>query len=260
MYKKTLIIPTRDRPKMFHDCLATINQFTANKQDLEILVIADDGDTATQEYVKAGMSAFPGIGIKMLTRPWSDHSNRDYYNWAADQSTGDLIWVFADDLMICVNNWDLMLDTVVSNYQKAHPDNVFCVSVRDNTPPPSHRLPKFPCFPMFTRPAMAALGWILHPKPKNWGVDYINYKIFGPPLNRICELHDRNYINHVSYHTHQVPSDATAIRIGQIFNQSKMIPHHNTDRILAEEVIPIQEQVKAYIEKVQHEQSTTVTR
>jgi hypothetical protein len=75
---------------------------------------------------------------------------------------------------------------------------------------------------------------LLHPAPPNWGVDYISYVIFHH-MGRLLELYTENYLNHVSYHTKQVPADETANRIGKIFNKLKMIPKFNTDRILAEE-------------------------
>jgi hypothetical protein len=221
---------------MFEDTMRSIYQNTTRKKNLEIIVIANEADSITIEYATRTIAGYSQhMDCRLLTRPYSEALNRDYYNWGADQSTGDLVWTFADDLVIVAPDWDTVVQREVDSFMAKHPDGIFCVSIRDNTPPPSHRLPKFPCFPMLTRQAIQALGWMLHPKPNNWGVDYINYVIFSG-LDRMLNIHDRNYINHISYHTNQVEPDATAIRIGQIFNRTKMIPAHNTDRILQEEV------------------------
>ena len=246
MRKCSIIIPTRERELKFQRTIEALQLNTAHKELLELLVIVNEDDLTSQAYVKRVMAHHGMLKYKLLTRPYSVALNKDYYNWAADQATGDLVWIYADDLIVVAPDWDVAVNTAVDEMYAKHPDGVFIVSIKDNTPPPSHRLPKFPCFPMFTRQTRECLGWWLHPKPNNWGVDYIMYMIFGP-LNRICNVHDRNYINHVSYHSHQEQPDATNVRIGQIFNSTKMIPHHNTDRILTEEVPIIQQQIKDYL-------------
>ena len=248
MYKISIVIPTRDREVKFTKTIEALQLCTCHPENLELLIIVNDDDLVSQTYVKKVMARHGMLKHKLLLRPYSIALNRDYYNWAADQATGDLVWIYADDLIVVAPNWDTTVNEQVGNMYTRNPDGVFIVSIKDNTPPPSHRLPKFPCFPMFTRQAREALGFWLHPKPNNWGVDYIMYMIFGP-LGRICNIHDRNYINHVSYHSHQEQPDQTNVRIGSVFNSTKMIPHHNTDRILAEEVPLIQQQLRDYLKE-----------
>jgi glycosyltransferase involved in cell wall biosynthesis len=252
--KISLIIPTRERPGMLFNCLKSLSQMTLEPKDVEILIVVDEDNKPTQDYVKANVNAFKMFDCKMLVRPYSIYLNEDYYNWAARQSVGDLIWIFADDLVVVQNKWDEVLKREAASYLLKYPDGIFSIGLKDNTPPPSHRLPKFPCFPIFHRNVMKATGgWLLHPKPCNWGVDYINYAIFMP-LDRLLLINNANYINHVSHHNKQVPCDATSIRIGQIFNQTKMRPEHNTDRILSEEVPVIQNQIKDYLKVWQEQQ------
>lgn len=248
MYKISILIPTCNRPTLFQNCIQSISQNTKQLENLELLVIVDNTDDPTQDYVRKVMSQYRNIAITMLLRERSELLNEDYYNWAGRQATGDLIWIFADDLVVVAPNWDEVVQREVESFTKKYPDMVFCVSIKDNTPPPSHRLPKFPCFPMFTKQCLPALGgWYLHPKVPTWGADYITYCIFQP-IERLLELHDRNYINHVSWHTKQVEVDGTNKRIGEIFNKLKMIPHHNTDRILSEEVPVIRGKLLDYVD------------
>lgn len=245
--KISLLVPTCRREQLFAGFIQSVNQMTENKSCLELLVIADEQDTISQKYAKTVLSNFPNIESRLLIRPYSRYLNEDYYNWAARQATGDLFWVLADDLEICSPNWDTVIQREVESFSKKYPDKIFCVSIRDNTPPPSHRLPKFPCFPMLTREAQKAFGgWILHPKVPTWGADYVTYCIFQP-LDRLLVIHDKNYINHISWHNKQVQPDPTNIRIGETFNQLKMVPHHNTDRIIAEEVPNIRLDLKEQI-------------
>jgi hypothetical protein len=249
MLKFSLIIPTRDRAVLFHRTIAGIWSHTTNKNDVEVIVVCDNDDGVSPKYVQDAIQKWPALNIRMLMRDRTEFSNRDYYNWAGEQAQGELLWIFADDLELVKFNWDVVVWEAYQAYKTGREDNCFCFSIMDNTPPPSARLPKFPCFPMFTRESQKLFGWLLHPAPPNWGADYITYKIFQP-LDRLIELHNDNFLNHISYHTHQVPTDATGARIGRIFNKLKMIPKFNTDRILAEEVPTLRQKLACKIEEV----------
>lgn len=247
MKKFSLIIPTRDRAILFHRCIEAIWTHTTHKNEIELVVICDNDDPASIAYVENAKSKWPQLDMRLITRDRTEFSNRDYYNFGGDQATGELIWIFADDLELTKFNWDEIIWSGYQGFKVGRPDNCFCFSIKDNTPPPSHTLPKFPCFPMFTRECRALFGWYLHPSPPNWGVDYIAYKIFQP-LDRITQFHEDNYINHISYHNHQVKEDETSLRIGRIFNRLKMRPEHSTDRILGEEVPMLRAKLAKQIE------------
>ena len=247
MPRYSLIIPTRERPSLFARTIESIWTHTTHKNEIEILIICDKDDTFSQNYVKNAKSKYHQLNMNMITRERSEFSNRDYYGMAALQSTGELIWMFADDLEIVKFDWDSSVWAAYAGFQQGRPDNCFCFSLKDNTPPPSHRLPKFPCFPMFTRECQTLFGWCLHPDPPNWGTDYIAYLMYKP-LDRLIELMDHNYINHISHHTHQVESDATSMRIGRIFNKLKMIAQYNTDVIIGTQVPQLRQKLANHIE------------
>lgn len=233
-FKYSLLVPTRERPEMARKFIESVYQMTSQKKNVEILFICDNEDTISKNYVNGFIAEYKNhfMDVRLLTRQRTEMLNEDYYNWAARQAIGDLIWVLADDLELLVHGWDNEVNIEVSNFFVKYPDKIICVSIKDNTPPPSHKLPKFPCFPMLTKESREALGgWILHPKVPTWGADYVTYCIFQP-IDRLLILHKKNYINHKSWHTKQVGVDPTNFRIGEIFNRLKMVPHHNTDRII----------------------------
>ena len=247
MYKISLIAPTRERPQLFQQFIQSIDNTTHYKEYIEVLIICDDDDAFSQEYVNLAIKKYGQLHIRLLTRPRSEALNNDYYNFMASQATGDLIWVLADDLVLVFPNWDEDVQREAESIFFKYPDRILCFSMLDNTPPPSHRMPKFPCFPMFTKEARIALGgWILHPKILTWGADYVTYCTFQP-IDRLVTMHQHNYLNHICSHNHQVVEDHINKRIGQIFNKNKMNPHHNTDRILAEEIPNIRLDLKQKI-------------
>lgn len=250
MKRFSLLVPTREREQLANKFMNSIWTNTTHKHNIEILFLCDNDDGGSQNYVIYLQKKFSAIDIKLINRDRTEFINKDYYNYLADRAEGEYLWVLADDLEIVRPNWDEIVYNNIQNFLADKPDKIVCVSIKDNTPPPSHRLPKFPCFPMFSRQAKDFFGWILHPAPPNWGADYIVYMIYRP-ANRLLEINDTNYINHISYHTKQVQPDNTNRRIGEIFNRLKMIPKYNTDRILSEEVPKLRQQLenKLLVEK-----------
>ena len=252
-FKYSLLVPTRNRPQSFHRFIESVYKMTQYKQNVEFLFAVDEDDAESKQYVTQGIEQYRQhfLDMRMLVRPRTEMLNNDYYNWLADQAIGDLYWVLADDLEFAAPNWDEKVNIEVNNFYVKYPDRIICVSIKDNTPPPSHKLPKFPCFPMLTREAKKALGeWILFPKTPTWGADYITYCIFQP-LDRILQIHDRNYLIHYSWHTKTAPVDATNQRIGEIFNRLKGVPHYNTDRAIDHEVPTIRGQLMDRVREFQ---------
>lgn len=246
--KISILVPTRERPDKLKNFLECLYKDTHKKKNIEIL-IAVDNDDPTYNQVESIISSSNArffADCRIVRRNRSEFLNRDYYNWMADQATGDLIWCLADDVTTVRNGWDTIVIEHVQRFFEQHPDRIVCVSIKDNTPPPSHRLPKFPCFPMFSREAINALGWMLPPNIPTWGADYIIYTIYHP-LGRVLQIHDQNYINHVSWHTKQIEVDATNERIGAIFNKMKMIPEHNTDKMIAVDVPILRDKLRKII-------------
>lgn len=251
-----LIVPTCKRPKLLREFVESVDKMTKDKSSITIHFIVDDTDKDTETYTTEIMQQFQGhfkMQLHYIQRKndiWQFNINEDYYNQIARQTTGDMIWILADDLELTSPNWDEEANQEITNFTVKYPDKIFCVSMLDNTKPPSHLLPKFPCFPLFTRECIAGQdGWLLHPKVKTWGADYVTYCIFEP-LGRLLQLHKKTYLNHKSWHTKQVAVDSTNEWIGMVFNQTKMVPANNTDRIINEEVPHIRgkimDKVRAY--------------
>jgi hypothetical protein len=232
---------------------------TKNLNNIDIHLIVDDDDTQTIDYTdklmrEYGMFEVYRHLIKRKNLVTEFNLNHDYYNYAASQSNADAYWVFADDVEIVSPNWDEVVIQEMENFFVKYPDKVICVSLLDNTPPPSHLLPKFPCFPIMTKEARKALGgWILFPKVPTWGVDYVMYEIFHP-LQRLLQLHNKCFVNHISWHTKQVGIDDTNEWIGHVFNQMKHVPHSSTERALEQEVPTIRGQLLDYCKNITKEQ------
>ena len=254
--KISLLVPTRHRPKMLESFMSSVYKMTTHKKNVDIHFMVDEEDGSSVEYTKKIVAQYQNqieMEVHYISRKndiLKFNLNEDYYNNIARKAKGDLLWVLADDLELTQPNWDEEVITEVTNFSIKYPDKIFCVGLLDNTKPPSHRHPKFPCFPMFTKEAREALGWILHPGIKTWGADYVNYCIFEP-LNRLLKLYNKNYLHHNSFHTKTTGVDTTNEWIGQVFNQNKMIGGMNgmpyTDTLIDRDCPIIRNELKEKI-------------
>ena len=264
MLTYSLLVPTRKRPLLFREFIDSVNKCTKDKSRIDLNIIVDDDDMETIGYVKAVLPEYPELKseihyIKRQNTVLDFNLNRDYYNATAHKTKGDMIWIMADDLEICSYGWDEKVEIEVTNFTVKFPDKMFCVSILDNTKPPSHRMPKFPCFPMFTRECAIGLeGWYLHPGIRTWGADYISYCIFQP-IDRLLFIHDKNYLNHKSFHTNQTGVDDTNEWIGHVFNMTKMIDGQNgmpyTDTVIDRDVPHIRNKLVLKAAEIMREKS-----
>lgn len=245
----SLLIPSRERTPFLSPLVESIFNKTKEKEFIEVLFIIDDDDRTTKIKVESLQEEYKDkLDIKIHVRRRSIFLNRDYYTYLATKAIGDFLWVLGDDIRIYVDNWDIIIGRGIEHYFETRLDRIVCASIRDNTPKPNDKLPKFPCFPMFSKEAFQVTGMLLHPKIPTWGADYVAYMIYSK-VDRLLEFKDIVYLNHISNHTHQVPVDRTNERIGAIFNQLKNVSAHNIQRIEREECPAIRQSILNHIHK-----------
>lgn len=243
----SLLVPTRERLPQFIRFLKSVKDTVSDLTNIEILVACDEEDIGSIKNVKnCKENLYPDLNIHLHIRKRSIYLNRDYYNWLAGFAKGDFIWVLGDDLVLMEKNWDITIATTLEGYLKTRKDRIICASIKDNTPKPNSTLPKFPCFPLFTKESLEIFGFLLHPEVPTWGADYLIYVLYNS-IERLIRIENVVYLNHISYHTRQIESDAVSKRIGSIFNRLKMKPENNI-QTLEKTIIPRQIKfIKNYI-------------
>lgn len=150
------------------------------KDEAEIVVGFDGDDENTIECIPMWEKLFPDLDIRWVEFEQSDHLN-SYYNMLAELSTGEYLCICNDDTEYMTPKWDEII------YEKT--DDVRYLRGDEGT--------KFACFPILTRKAYEALGYVFHPKYYNWTADMALYdafnsvgKVFNVPIE----------ILHNSYH------------------------------------------------------------
>ena len=156
--------------------------------------------------------------------------NENYYNWLARKSEGEFIWCCADDVIFMIRAWDTIIHADIRRYLASKTDRILCVNVLDNTPapgdPPGNKK-EYPCFPMFSREVLDVLGCVLPPQLPTWGADKYTYSLFSQ-VNRMLFIHDKCYLNHVSYHKNykKVTPDELTVRAGHLCAKYSAIDKH----------------------------------
>ncbi len=250
--KFSLICPTRQRIKGIERMLKSILDTASDLAEIEILFAVDEDDQTTLQFfgVLTHQHLYPNLNIQFFARPRSEFTNRDYYNWLAEKTVGDYIWVIADDLTFLIKDWDTLIDSNVQGYLSGKVDKICCVGIKDSTPKPKASLPNFPCFPLVTKEAFQFFGFLLHPQIPTWGADYLLYLLYTG-ADRYLEIQDQVYLNHISWHTHQAPEDATAANIRQIFARLQHTQEYNVD-YNARAIIPGQvDQLKTHLRRLE---------
>ena len=242
----SLIVPHRERIKPVITYVQSIDRTVKDPSKIEIIFILDDNHPPTEDNIKNLQIRYKHLNIKYYIRSRTPYTNKDYYNYGAQYAQGKYIWVNADDLVMLQHHWDERIFNFLETHLKDKKDRIICASIKDNTPKPSPHLPKFPCFPLFSREVLEVLGYILYPKIPTWGADYIAYQIFHP-IHRLLEIQDKCYINHISYHTKTAVEDNVSKTVGATFNALKNVPYHNIQRIEKEELPLVREKLLNYI-------------
>jgi len=238
--KYSLLVPTRARIKGIERLLKNILDTAIHPEELEILFAVDIDDSPTQQFlgIVEHQHLYPPLTIKSFVRQRSEFTNRDYYNWLAEKSSGKYIWCLADDIVFLIKDWDRIIEEKIELYLQNKPDRIICAGIRDSTPSPKSSLPDFACFPLITKEAYNFFGFILHPELPSWGADWSLYNLYTKS-NRYLEIRDCVYLDHIAWHTKSAIEDATAQNIRDIFRRYQKIPQNNVDNIVRD-IVPIQ--------------------
>jgi glycosyltransferase involved in cell wall biosynthesis len=180
--KFSIIFPTRNNITELVKALSSIESKTVDKDGLEVLLAVDDDDVTDYDGLKYGYDLI----IHRVKR--SKNFSDDYFNFLASKSVGKNIWVFSDDVTIETKNWD---DIAMS---KAGDKKIYMLDTFDSTR--YFACGNQACFPIISRGAYNALGWIFYPKVRMYPSDRILYDIYKRarviiPCQEVKLFHDR---------------------------------------------------------------------
>ena len=198
----SIVIPVRGNIKGLMTTLNAFNIFTAQKDRLEVLLIADTNDPDLYEYNSLSFD-YP-FDIEVFAVARSDNFCRDYYNFGARQAIGHSILVFNDDAYIQTYGWD----DIVMN--KIEGKSVYLVDMLDSTHDQGQ---SFPRFPMISKVSVNALGFFFHPQVRMWPADRCIWELYKL-AECIVECHEVKI-----QHDHKPVTDLSKERLWKIYQE-----------------------------------------
>lgn len=94
----SIVIPTRDRPGLLADCLATLARQAADPGQVEVIVIDDGSDPPLREVVETAAAASPVVEVRYAAQqPGGLNAGR---NRGVEESRADLLAFLDDDTLV----------------------------------------------------------------------------------------------------------------------------------------------------------------
>lgn len=114
----------------------------------------------------------------------------EYYNALAEKADGDVLWVWSDEVLLCTDRWDRIAEKII----KKKKWGVWLGETADfivkdgKTMAFGHPVTqeRFSCFPMISREAYQALGYVHYKGFRAWGADlylFMTFKHIGRLIN-----------------------------------------------------------------------------
>jgi hypothetical protein len=180
--KFSLILPSRERASLLANFCRTVEENTFDKENIEMLVACDDDDKETIETLKN--MKYPWL--KYYVRPRGNSISRDYQNWLYPHSKGEYLFVLNDDVELKTKNWDQIALQKIQDYP--HKDGIFCGWIADDTKVRIRdKKDAYSCFPLFTRKAVNALGYLMNEYYGGWSADIFIYNVYKE-IDRILDM------------------------------------------------------------------------
>ena len=167
----SLILPTRDRPKLAYRLLKSIRETASNIDKVEVVLYLDEDDEDSQQIDYPGVSLLKIIGNEKRMGAMNDA--------CYTRSHGEFIMLVNDDMLFRTKNWDL---TIVKEFAR-FADGIVLLYGNDR-----YYGQRIPTFPILSRTVCGIMGHICPVEYKRHCIDPHILDVFS----RLTQLgHDR---------------------------------------------------------------------
>lgn len=170
----SIIFPTRERIQLLKNLLSSIESKTKYLNKIEVLIGYDNDDIETHLYLNKINKEW----IKPYARTRGNSISVDYQNWLFGFSSGKFLFVLNDDVELLTDNWDEIC------LNKAKEDILYGWT----SDCPNSKSP-YSCFPIISRKAVKALGYLMPPYYSGWSADIYLHKVFSG-VQSICDMRE----------------------------------------------------------------------
>jgi len=123
MSKFSIICPTRNRITNLIRFISSVDNSVSDKSKLEYMFYVDSDDSMTQTFLAANREQDSRVNIVVGERIIFSQM----FNEIASRSTGDILFMTGDDILMQTKNWDLLVEEEFNKVK----DKLLVVSTRD---------------------------------------------------------------------------------------------------------------------------------
>jgi len=222
----SIILASRERVHLLDSLLASIAQTTADKANVEGLVCIDKDDRVTRRFLDRFQQNYSSCAHFIL-RERSRNLNEAYLTWAFRSfAKGDFAIICNDDCVFKTPNVDQIILGKLNQYLSDKPDGVVYGWIADALTERALGL-NYCCFPLISRKAAEAVGFVMPSYFHSWGADIAVWRIYNA-INRVCDLGEM-LIEHISYHSNKRSRDHISSWVEQLQRDSPAHPLNDYD-------------------------------
>lgn len=202
MIEISLVLALRSQPKEFTNLIESISRLTEHKDSVEILVVIDNDDAETYEFIYSIKYDIP-IAIRPILTDRSLWYVRDYYNYAERMANGRWIMNINADSLFKTKGWDSILCNKMGAVADKVGDDILygivddCLKEKDNTI-------GFSCWSLSSKEYVNLMGGIMDGRIPAWGADVALGQVFSLIDNgRRKVFIPEISIDHISHHVYK---------------------------------------------------------
>lgn len=158
----SLILPTRDRPKLAYRLLKSIAETTSNIDKIEVILYLDEDDADSQQI------NYPGVPLLKIVG--NDKNMGAIINKCYDESQGKFMMLLNDDMVFRTKNWD---ETILKEFV-LFPDGIALIYGND-----LYYGKRVSTFPILSRIACEIMGHVCPTEYKRHCIDSHLLDIFS---------------------------------------------------------------------------------
>ena len=188
----SVILNTRKRPMYLDSAIASVIETADNPDLVDFWVRYDNDDELTAQYVKTDPYNIRKVKFLSGSRPNNLHKE---LNLLAASSSGQYILVFNDDCVMQTSVWDTHACAFLDN---SFQDGI-CYGQTSATSADKPRDAEYSSFPIISRKAFNALGYLMKEEFVGLGGDSSIYRIYKE-VDRVVDLKEI-VIDHIFHNT-----------------------------------------------------------
>ena len=180
----SFVLPTRGNLAELMGFITSLVDTVKDKDCFEIL-LAPDIDDPELERMKGMVKGYP---VRVYETHPTDNFNRDYFNFLTYKAVGKNIWCINDDVVMQTKHWDeIILNKIKVVNEEKKLNGVYLVDTFDSTHEQGGN--SFPRFPLISKKAVDAIGFLMFPQVRTWPADKVIYLLYAC-LDAVVPCHE----------------------------------------------------------------------